>query len=140
MPSPFPGTSRARTTLCGVDPEQEQLALGRCAVARHSIQPLQKCAEISRVFGARSRSICSDVGVYRPGHRSGETGILVANDPDSWREFSKWPSADESLWNRLRVNSAPVAKENSISARARDIKAVWTALVAGRVAENALRP
>ena len=82
-------------------------------------------------------SICSDVPVYREAVRPGETGLLVPNDPASWRDALDRAIGDEALWNRLRANCRPVARDNSISARADEIKAVWVSLVAAPAAQNA---
>ena len=49
-------------------------------------------------------SICSDVSVYRDAVEPGETGILVANDPDSWRDV-----LDMALAETRRFGSACAA-------------------------------
>jgi glycosyltransferase involved in cell wall biosynthesis len=75
-------------------------------------------------------SICSDMTVYRSVVRPGETGILAANDGDAWRDALEMALGDEALWRRLREGCRKTAEENTLAARARDVKAAWMGLAA----------
>ena len=76
-------------------------------------------------------SICSDVSVYRAAVDAGRTAILVANNQIAWRDALETVVRDEGLWNTLRDNSRAVVQQNTIPARAAEIKAVWTSIAAG---------
>ncbi len=74
-------------------------------------------------------SICSDMSVYRGAVQPGQTGILAANDPAVWSDALEMVLGDEALWNRLRNNARTVVRENTIGARAAEIKRLWASLV-----------
>ncbi len=74
-------------------------------------------------------SICSDMSVYRDAVQPGQTGILAANDPAVWSDALEMVLGDEALWNRLRNNARNVVRENTIGARAAEIKKLWASLV-----------
>jgi glycosyltransferase involved in cell wall biosynthesis/GT2 family glycosyltransferase len=77
-------------------------------------------------------SICSDVSVFREVVRPEETGLLIANDPESWARALRQAVSDRELWARLHGRCRSVFDENTIAARAQTIKAVWTALATGQ--------
>ena len=76
-------------------------------------------------------SICSDMPVYRDAVRHEETGLLIANDPDSWRDALE-RAADAHLWERLRQACPAVVSANTIAANAETIKSVWLSLTTMR--------
>ena len=75
-------------------------------------------------------SICSDMSVYRDSVRHEETGLLIANDPDCWRDALE-RTVDASLWERLRQACPAVVSENTVAANARTIRSVWRSLAKG---------
>jgi GT2 family glycosyltransferase/glycosyltransferase involved in cell wall biosynthesis len=76
-------------------------------------------------------SICSDMPVYGTAVRHEETGLLIANHPDCWRDALERAAADARLWERLRQACPAVASGNTIAAHAQTIKAVWLSLAKG---------
>jgi GT2 family glycosyltransferase len=75
-------------------------------------------------------SICSDVPAYHDTVRHEETGLLISNDPDCWRDALE-RTADAGLWERLRLACPAVVRENTIAANAETIKSVWRSLAKG---------
>jgi glycosyltransferase involved in cell wall biosynthesis/SAM-dependent methyltransferase len=73
-------------------------------------------------------SICSDMPVYRDAVRHEETGLLIANDPDCWRDALERAVADEPLWERLRQACPAVVSASTLAANAQTIKSVWLSL------------
>jgi GT2 family glycosyltransferase/glycosyltransferase involved in cell wall biosynthesis len=71
-------------------------------------------------------SICSEGPVYSPAVRHGETGLLVPNDPEHWRQALEQAVTDSALWEHLRNKCQTVVKANTISANAEKIMSVWT--------------
>ena len=84
-------------------------------------------------------SICSDMPVYRDAVRREETGLLIANHPDCWREALERAASDGRLWERLRRECPAVVRGNTIAANAQSIRSVWLALAKGEPADIAPR-
>jgi glycosyltransferase involved in cell wall biosynthesis len=76
-------------------------------------------------------SICSDMPVYRDTVRHEETGLLIANDPDCWRDALERAVVDAQLWERLRRACPAVVGGNTIAANAQTIRSVWLSLARG---------
>jgi GT2 family glycosyltransferase/glycosyltransferase involved in cell wall biosynthesis len=70
-------------------------------------------------------SICSDISVYRNAVRHRETGLLAANDLDSWRSALECAICDTALWTRLRNQCHAEFCENTIAANAPQIRSLW---------------
>jgi GT2 family glycosyltransferase/glycosyltransferase involved in cell wall biosynthesis len=75
-------------------------------------------------------SICSDISPYRDAVRHRETGLLAANDLDSWRSALECAICDTALWTRLRNQCHSVYSENTVSANAPAIRSIWRFLAA----------
>ena len=75
-------------------------------------------------------SICSDMPVYRDAVRQEETGLLVGNDPDRWRDALE-RAADAHSWERLRQACPAVVAGSTIAANAQIIKRVWLSIAKG---------
>jgi glycosyltransferase involved in cell wall biosynthesis len=76
-------------------------------------------------------SICSDISTYRGYVTHEQTGLLAANNRQSWRSVLIRAATDLELWTRIRSNCESVARENSIGANAAAILSVWDAIRAG---------
>jgi GT2 family glycosyltransferase/glycosyltransferase involved in cell wall biosynthesis len=74
-------------------------------------------------------SICSAMPVYSDRVRHEETGILVPNDPESWKDALERAVADRLVWNRLRAACAAVGWGSTMAANAHTIRRAWLSLI-----------
>jgi GT2 family glycosyltransferase/glycosyltransferase involved in cell wall biosynthesis len=76
-------------------------------------------------------SLCSDGEVYGDAVRFTDAGLLAANNPEAWCEVLARMLTQAGLWDRLHSNCLSVARQNTISARAEEVKSIWR-MLAGR--------
>jgi GT2 family glycosyltransferase/glycosyltransferase involved in cell wall biosynthesis len=84
-------------------------------------------------------SICSDISAYREQVAHDQTGLLVANDLQAWRNALIRAATDLELWTQIRGNCDLVARDHSIGANAAAILSVWEAIQANDPEEFASR-
>jgi GT2 family glycosyltransferase/glycosyltransferase involved in cell wall biosynthesis len=82
-------------------------------------------------------SICSDISTYHEQIKHEETGLLVANDLQSWRNALIRAATEPKVWTRIQSSCDSVARENSIGANAVAILSVWDTIRAGVPIETA---